>query len=155
MKKALILLLAVATAGVALYAQDNQEAYLELLRSDLATQKVAVITEGMAMTDAQSAIFWPIYRKYDAELTTLNDGRIAVIKDFAQNFEQMTEAKADELTNKTFAFYENRVKLQKKYYKEFSKALSPIMAAKFMQIERSINTLMDFQIMSQIPLVKH
>jgi hypothetical protein len=155
MKKTLILLLVIATAGVALYAQDNQEAYFELLRSDLATQKVAVITEGMAMTDAQSAIFWPIYRKYDAELTTLNDTRIAVIKDFAKNFEQMTEAKADELTNKTFAFFESRIKLQKKYYKEFSKALSPIMAAKFMQIERSINTLMDFQIISQVPLVKN
>jgi hypothetical protein len=156
MKRTLILLLVVATAGIALYAQEaNQEAYLELLRSDLGTQKVAIITEGMAMTDAQSALFWPIYRKYDAELTVLNDNRIAVIKDYAKNFEQMTEAKADELTGKTFAFFENRIKLQKKYYKEFSKALTPIVAAKYMQIERSINTLMDFQIMSQIPLVKH
>jgi anion-transporting ArsA/GET3 family ATPase len=156
MKKMLTLLLIFAAAGIALYAQEaNQEAYMELLRSDLGTQKVAIITEGMAMTDAQSALFWPIYRKYNAELTVLNDNRIAVIKDYAKNFEQMTEAKADELTNKTFAFFENRIKLQKKYYKEFSKALSPVVAAKYMQIERSINTLMDFQIMSQIPLIKH
>lgn len=160
MKKALIVLLIAATAGIAVYAQDttqtaaNQETYLELLKSDLKTQKVAVITEGMAMTDAQSAIFWPIYRKYDAELTTLNDSRLAVIKDFAANFEAMTPAKADELTKKTFAFLEDRLKLQKTYYKEFSKALGPVLAAKYMQIERSINTVFDFQIMSQIPLVK-
>lgn len=160
MKKALIVLLIAATAGIAVYAQDttqtaaNQETYLELLKSDLKTQKVAVITEGMAMTDAQSAIFWPIYRKYDAELTTLNDTRLAVIKDFAANFEAMTPAKADELTKKTFAFLEDRLKLQKTYYKEFSKALGPVLAAKYMQIERSINTVFDFQIMSQIPLVK-
>ena len=151
MKKALILLLAVSAAGAALYGQD---AYMELLRSDLSTQKVAIITEGMELTDAQAAIFWPIYRKYDAELTTLNDTRIAVIKDYAQNYDQMTEAKADDLTKRTFAFLESRIKLQKKYYKEFSKALSPVLAAKYMQIERSINTLMDFQIMSEIPLVK-
>lgn len=160
MKKALIVLLIAATAGIAVYAQDttqtaaNQETYLELLKSDLKTQKVAVITEGMAMTDAQSAIFWPIYRKYDAELTTLNDTRLAVIKDFAANFEAMTPAKADELTKKTFAFLEDRLKLQKTYYKEFSKALGPVLAAKYMQVERSINTVFDFQIMSQIPLVK-
>jgi anion-transporting ArsA/GET3 family ATPase len=155
MKKALTLLLIASMAGVALYAQDtNQEAYLELLKSDLGTQKVAIITEGMELTDAQSAVFWPIYRKYDAELRILNDNRLAVIKDYAKNFEQMTEAKAEELTNQTFAFFEGRIKLQKKYYKEFSKALAPILAAKYMQIERSINTLMDFQIMSQIPLVK-
>jgi len=156
MKRTLIVLLIFAAAAIAAYAQEpaNQETYLELLKSDLKTQKVAVVTEAMAMTDAQSAIFWPIYRKYDAELTTLNDTRLAVIKDYAANFETMTPAKADELTNKTFAFFENRLKLQKKYYKEFSKALGPVLAAKYMQIERSINTVFDFQIMSQIPLVK-
>ena len=160
MKRTLIVLLIFAAAAIAAYAQEtapapaNQETYLELLKSDLKTQKVAIITEGMTMTDAQSAIFWPIYRKYDAELTTLNDTRIEVIKDYAANFETMTPAKADELTNKTFAFIENRLKLQKKYYKEFSKALGPVLAAKYMQIERSINTVFDFQIMSQIPLVK-
>lgn len=151
MKRTLILLLAVSTAGAAVFAQD---AYMELLRSDLKTQKVALITEGMEMTDDQSAVFWPIYRKYDTELAVLNDARFAVIKDYAQHFDQMTEAKADELTKRTFAFLEDRIKLQKKYYKELSKALTPVLAAKFMQIERSINTLMDFQIMSEIPLVK-
>jgi hypothetical protein len=162
MKRALIALMILSAAGAVAYAQaaapapqaDNQEQYLELLRSDLKTQKVALITEGMQMTDADSAIFWPIYRKYDAELTVLGDERIAVIKDFAQNFSALTAAKAEELTNRTFAFFENRLKLQKKYYKQIAKALNPIFAGKFMQIERQINTLMDFQIQSQIPLVK-
>ena len=44
MKKMLIVLLVVAAAaGVAVYAQDtNQETYMELLRSDLKTQKVGI-----------------------------------------------------------------------------------------------------------------
>jgi hypothetical protein len=66
----------------------------------------------------------------------------------------MTAAKADELTKQTFAFFENRIKLQKKYTKEISKALSPVLSGKFMQIERAINTLLDLQIQSEIPLVK-
>ena len=151
MKKTIVLLLAIMTAGAALYAQES---YLELLRSDIRTQKVALITDAMELTDAQSAVFWPIYRKYDSELTTLNDKRIAIIKDYAQNYDQMTPAKADELTKQTFAFFENRIKLQKKYTKEISKALSPVLSAKFMQIERAINTLLDLQIQSEIPLVK-
>jgi hypothetical protein len=151
MKKTIVLLLAIMTAGAALYAQES---YLELLRSDIRTQKVALITDAMELTDAQSAVFWPIYRKYDSELTTLNDKRIAIIKDYAQNYDQMTAAKADELTKQTFAFFENRIKLQKKYTKEISKALSPVLSGKFMQIERAINTLLDLQIQSEIPLVK-
>ena len=151
MKKAIVLLLAIMTAGAALYAQES---YLELMRSDIRTQKVALITDAMELTDAQSAVFWPIYRKYDSELTTLNDKRIAIIKDYAQNYDQMTPAKADEQTKQTFAFFENRIKLQKKYTKEISKALSPVLSGKFMQIERAINTLLDLQIQSEIPLVK-
>jgi hypothetical protein len=152
MKKALAFLLVISAAGVALCAQ---EPYLELLRSDIRTQKVALITEGMELTDAQSAVFWPLYRKYDEELTTLNDMRIATIKDYAQSIDRMTAAKADELTGRTFTYFENRVKLQKKYYKRIAKALSPILSARFIQIERVINTLLDLQIQSEIPLVKH
>lgn len=151
MKKALIILFVVLMIGGSLY---SQEAYLELLRSDLATLKVALVTKAMELTDAQSEVFWPIFRKYDVELATLNDGRIALIKDYAQNFDQMTDAKADDMTKKVFALLEKRLKLQEAYYQQFSEALGSIVAARFMQVERQINALVDLQIASELPLVK-
>jgi len=154
MKKTLILLFVVLMAGVSLYSQEtSQESYLELLRSDLRTQKVAIVTVNMELTDAQGQVFWPIYRKYDAELTTLNDERIAVIKDYAANFDKMTDAKADALTKQVFSFLGKRLKLQEKYYGEFAKALNPVLAAKFMQIERQLNAIVDLQIANEIPLI--
>jgi len=152
MKKAVILFLAVLMAGTALYSQ--QETYLELLRSDLRTQKLAVVTVNMALTDAQGQVFWPIYRKYEAELTTLNDQTVALIKDYAQNYEKITDAKADALTKQVFAIHGARLKLQEKYYNEFAKALNPVLAAKYMQIERQITAALDLQIASQLPLAK-
>ncbi len=155
MKKPLILLFVVLIAGASLYSQESsQESYLELLRSDLRTQKVAIVTEAMELTDAQSQVFWPIYRKYDAELTTLNDQRIALIKDYAKNYNAMTDSKADDLTKQTFSLLGKRLKLQEEYYKQFSKALDPVLATKFMQIERQINALIDLQIASELPLIK-
>jgi hypothetical protein len=154
MKRTLILLFVVLMAGVSLYSQETyQESYLELLRSDLRSQKVALVTLNMELTDAQGQIFWPIYRKYDAELTTLNDERVAVIKDYAANFEKMTDAKADALTKQVFSYLGKRLKLQEVYYLEFAKALNPVLAAKFMQIERQLNALIDLQIANEIPLV--
>lgn len=154
MKKSVFLLLVVLVAAVSLYSQESyQESYLELLKSDLRTQKVAIVTLNMALTDAQGQVFWPIYRKYDAELTTLNDLRIAVIKDYAENYDKMTDSKADALTKQVFSFMGQRLKLQEKYYQEFAKALDPVLAAKFMQIERQINALVDLQIASEIPLI--
>jgi len=154
MKKALILMFVVLMAGVCLYSQETyDESYLELLRSDLKTQKVAIVTLNMGLTDAQGQVFWPIYRKYDAELTTLNDERIALIKDYAANFEKMTDAKADTLTKQVFTFLGKRLKLQEKYYQEFAKTLNPVLAAKYMQIERQLNALVDLQIGSELPLI--
>jgi hypothetical protein len=150
MKKLLVLFFVVLTAGVSLY---SQEAYMELLTADLKAEKVAIVTENMELTDAQSGIFWPIYRKYDAELTIFNDQRFALIKDYAQSSDQMTDAKADALTKQVFSLLGKRLKLQEKYYKEFAKALNPVLAAKFMQIERQINAIVDLQISDEIPLI--
>ncbi len=52
-----------------------------------------------------------------------------------------------------FSLLEKRLKLQEKYYKEFAKALNPVLAAKFMQIERQINAIVDLQISDEIPLI--
>jgi Na+/phosphate symporter len=150
MKKLLIILFVVLMAGVTLY---SQEAYKELIMSDLKTQKVALITLNMELTDAESDVFWPVYRKYDAELTTLTDERIALIKDYAANYEKMTDAKAEALTKQSFSLMGKRLKLQEKYYGEFAKALNPVLAAKFMMIERQINALVDLQIGSSLPLI--
>ena len=108
----------------------------------------------MALTDAQGELFWPIYRKYEAELVTLNDQVVALIKDYAQNLDKITDAKADAMTKQVFAIHGARLKLQEKYYNEFAKALGAALAAKYMQIERQLTAAVDLQIASQIPLIK-
>jgi hypothetical protein len=72
---------------------------LELVRSDFRTQKVAIVTAAMPFTEQQAAAFWPIYRQYEAELTTLWDQRLALIKDYAQTYQAMTDAKATQLAD--------------------------------------------------------
>jgi hypothetical protein len=75
----------------------NLRAYIELLRSDLRTQKVAIITEVMAFTEDEDAKFWPIYREYETELAKINDDRIKGIKEYADNFDKITDELADRL----------------------------------------------------------
>lgn len=131
-----------------------QESLIEMLRADVRAEKVALITETMMFTDAQAEAFWPVYREYEAELAKITDAAIANIKDYAANYEQMTDVKAKEIVNKSFANQEKRLALQKKYYTKFSKALDPITAAKYMQLEREINTLIDLQVAAGLPFFK-
>jgi hypothetical protein len=148
MKKLLILLL--LFSSMSLYAQDD---FIELLRQDLKTQKVAIITEAMEFSEAESNVFWPVYRKFDFDLSKLGDDRISIIKDYAENFENMTNEKAKELMDRSLKNQESVLKLRKKYFKDFQKILPAIKAARFMQVENQIGLLVDLQIASELPLV--
>jgi hypothetical protein len=152
MKKFLLLVFALVTTAA--YAQDDVDSFVELLRSDVKTNKKAIITAAMEFTDAQAAAFWPIYRNYEFDLDKLGDARLALTKEYADNYENMTDAKAKELMEKAFKFQEERLKLRKKYFGEFSKVLSPAMAAKFIQVENQIHLVIDMQIASELPLVQ-
>ena len=74
--------------------EANLRAYVELLRSDLRSQRVALITELMNFTEAEDAKFWPVHREYETELAKVNDDRIVLIKEDA-NYEKLTDEAAD------------------------------------------------------------
>jgi len=149
MRKISVLML-ILIAGV-LFAQDD---LLEILRSDLKTQKVAIITDAMEFTEQESGVFWPLYKEYDFELTKLNDLRIATVKDFANNFDTMTDVKAEELIKQSLKFQKDRVSLREKYFKKFKKILPVIKAAKFMQVENQLTNFIDAQLSAEIPLIE-
>ena len=135
-------------------ASGSMDGYIEMLKSDLKTQKVAVVTEGMELSEEQAEIFWPIYREFDAELSKLMDRRIALIKDYAENWDALTDEKADELMKASLKLTKDRDKVTEKYYKKMAKELSPKTAARFMQIDNAISLLLRLQIAAELPLVE-
>ena len=132
----------------------NLRAYVELLRSDLRTQKVAIITEMMGFTEAEDAAFWPIYREYEGEMTTLGDERVALIQEYANAYSKMTDAAADALATKALDLESRRQEVKRKYYERFKQALSAVTAARFLQVEHQLLLLIDLQISAALPIIK-
>jgi hypothetical protein len=131
----------------------NLRAYVELLRSDLRTQKVALISEVMEFTEAEDAKFWPIYRDYEAQLVAINDERIAMIKEFASSFDTLTDSVADRLAKKAIELQARRDALEASMYERVKGALSVKTAARYLQVEHQILLLLDLQIASSLPVV--
>lgn len=146
-----IVLAVLMTVPAAAFAQ---EAYLEMLRSDVRADKVALITGMMELTDEQAEVFWPIYREMESDVVKLTDERIALIKEYAENYDAMTDKAAKDIVNKAFVLREKRLALEKRYFAKFSKALDPITAAKFYQVNNEINQLIDIQVSAGLPFVK-
>ncbi len=135
------------------FAQDA-DSYIEVLKSEIKTDKKAIITETMGFTEQESQAFWPIYNEFEHELSKLSDKRISNIKDFAANYDSLSDKKADELLMNSFSYLEDRLSLNKKYYKKFAEALTPTVAAKYMQLENQIQLILDLSIAANLPLAK-
>ena len=87
--------------------------YLEVVRDVLNTEKKAVVAETMTLTDAESGAFWSLYNEYNSKLYEVHTERVNIIKDFAAQYESMTDEKADALVNRSLAYQAKLLKLNK------------------------------------------
>jgi hypothetical protein len=133
--------------------ERNLRAYTELLRSDLRTQKVAVITEMMRFTEAEDTAFWPIYREYEVELSRVNDERLAAIETYARTYTQLTAATATRLATAALDLEARRTALKQQYFTRLAAAMSPVTAARALQVENQIQLLVDLQVAASLPVV--
>ena len=132
----------------------NMRAYVELLRSDVRSQKVAILTEMMDFTEAEDAAFWPIYRQYDVELSAINDDRVKLIADYAKNYAALNNESADRIARGALDLEGRRHALKLKYYDRVKAGLSAKQAARFLQIENKLRALNRYDLAERIPLVR-
>ena len=150
----LVLITTALTLGTVADAVAQGDPFMELLRKDIQTEKVMLMTAALPLTTEEGDVFWPLYRDYQTELSKIGDSRIKLIKDYAANYEAMTEEKAKELAKASFDLKDKRLSLLKKTHKKVSKEIGPILATRFTQIEHQLLLLIDLQIASEMPLIK-
>ena len=147
------------TTGVAL-AQTAQatsptvDQAIEQLRKDARTEVNAIIGASMQFTSDEAAAFWPFYKAYEARRKPLVDERLAIVKDYAQNYASMTDAKALELMQRALALEEKATAAKQAFLAELQKALPGKSVARFYQVHNRIDMLVDLMMAQEIPLVK-
>ena len=152
MKKGL-LIISLCVFSLALFAQSGED-YIELTRSVLKTEKKAAIAETMELTSAESEVFWPLYNEFTEKAYTIQSKRVKIIKDFGENYETLSDEKADEIMTSYMSFKEEILKLNKAYYKKFKKILPAGKVAKYFHAENKIAAVIDFQLASEIPFIE-
>ena len=131
----------------------NLQEYIKLLRHNVRSEKTQLMGAMMQLDPDEAAKFWPIYRDYDAELTKLNDLRVANIEEYAKSYNEMTDEKADQLIQSAIQYQQRRNELLAKYYGQVRNALGGITAARFLQVEHQLLLIIDLQIASRLPVV--
>ena len=128
---------------------------ISLLRQDLRAKAKELITKNMQLTDTEAAAFWPLYDRYAAEVRKVNDTRFGLIKQYAQIYTTMTAEQADSMVKLLAESDQTIISLRMQYLPKFQQALpGSTKAALFMQLDRRLDSLMNVQMATQLPLVQ-
>lgn len=127
---------------------------IKLLRQDLRADKKKIVAANLQLTEAEALKFWPVYDAYTLETIKLNDTLQALVKEYAQNYETLTDENAASLTKRTLELDAGATKLRLKYVPLFNKVISPKKTARFMQIDRRLGLLVNIQLAAGLPLVE-
>ncbi len=127
---------------------------IDLLRKDIRSHKKQIIAANLQLSDAEAVKFWPLYDQYTAELVKINDAKYAVIKEYAVNYDTLTDEKALTLTRQLLDVDQQVAQLRIKYVPLVNKVISGKKTALFFQMDRRLLMLIDLQLASEIPMVQ-
>ena len=136
-------------SGVKLQAQDDIKEFQQAWGKD----KKEVTRLVMGLSAADSSKFWPIYNAYETERQKLGKDRILILDDYLTNYEALTNAKADDIIGKIFKNDQALTQLQQQTYGKLKTALNPMVAAKFMHVERYIQTTIQSALLEKLPVI--
>jgi len=134
-------------------ANNISDQDVEMLRADLRAQRKQIVAQNMTLTADEATKFWPIFDQYRQEAIKPNDERWAVIKDYAANYNTMTDAQAQEYLNRANAVDQQLLALRMKYVPVFEKIVSAKKTALWYQIDRRVDLLINLQLSAVIPMV--
>jgi hypothetical protein len=129
------------------------DAYIEALKSDIGSQTRKIMEVNMKLTEKEAAVFWPIYERYDYDLSRLRYERAQQYDFYASNYKTISDEQAAHLLKQLDSIERRNLVLDEKYEKEMSKALPAKTVLRFFQIAKQVDRLVSLKIMSGIPLV--
>lgn len=158
----LILAGALMLPGAAFAQQQQQQSStptvtdqdIQMLREDIRSERKQIIAANMQLTDTEATKFWPVYDAYMQEVRKNADGRVALIKEYAQSYNTMTDAQALSLVKRWGALDQAFTNTRVQWMPKFEAVLPGKKAALYYQLDRRVAMIIDLQMMSLIPLVK-
>src|SRR5512145_1824840 len=157
MKRIVITLAGLAAFGAVLPAvaqTTNTKDDLQLLISQIQTDKRAIVLRTLDLNDAQVAAFTPIYDAYQAEMKVLMERSGAMLDKFAANYGSMTDDAAREILKEALKLRDDRNATMRKYAKKLERELPAVKVLQWVQVENKLNTLLDMQAAAVIPIAQ-
>jgi len=133
-------------------SQADADDFVDLLRKDVRSLKKQLIAENMELGDAEAEKFWPVYDQYAADLSKIYDKKLALLKEYVNNYDSMTGEQAENYIRQRAEVEQDIMQLRLKYVPAFRKVLSGRETALFYQVDWRLSLAIDVQLI-QVPLI--
>jgi hypothetical protein len=133
------------------FAQQERDE-IELMLAQIRTNRQAIVTENLALTAEESAVFWPLYRQFQNDRASMVDRTMKMLTEFRDNFDGLSEEQAKALVDEYFKIQKEELRLNEKYLREFRKILSQKKTLRYFQIENKLDAIIDYDLSQVIPL---
>jgi len=134
-------------------AAQTNDPDVDSVRAGIRAKRKQIVAANLPLTDAEAAKFWPVYDRYIGDTIKVNDVRFALIKEYAQNYSNMTDDQADSFIKRWVSLDSDNTQLRLQYIPEFEKVISNKKTAMFFQVDRRVGMMLELEIAGQVPLV--
>jgi hypothetical protein len=125
-----------------------------LLRRDISSIKKELIAANLTLTESESTRLWQVYEQYSADISKINDKKMAILNEYSEEYDTLSDDRADNLIRRWLETDIEQAKLRQRFAAIFRKVLPGKKAATFLQLERRISMMMDVQLTSGLPLAQ-
>ncbi len=133
-------------------AQQSTVDQIETVRALYKGDREAVVREALALTEAEGAKFWPLYREYRADMERLGDGLVKLVLEYAELYPSVPPARAESLLRQYTSLEVKLAKKRAAYVHRAAKYISPAKALRWAQVENRADLALRLQLASVIPL---
>jgi Spy/CpxP family protein refolding chaperone len=151
------MLVAAASVGTPLaWAEDKAADVTDMqaLRAAVKADKRAFVASMLKLTDAEAKRFWPIYDTYQRNLDMTSRQRVIAVEGLLFRDKPMTNLAAKNLVSEVIALDDAELKSRRTLRNRVMRALPPLKAARYLQLEEKIQAVRDYDIASTVPLIR-
>ncbi|MEE9282336.1 MAG: hypothetical protein V3V67_19405 [Myxococcota bacterium] len=134
-------------------ARGKMRSDIELTRAVIQTERQAIVSHALELTDAQSEKFWPLFREYRVERAKISDRLVKIILDYAEHYPNVTVDEARDMVDGYLDLQSDELKLRKRYLPRFRKILPEIKVTRLYQVENKLDAAIKLELAKSIPLI--
>jgi hypothetical protein len=154
MKKLTLIMSALLLIAISNANAQSQKEEVDLIQSIFGMEKKVMVADFLKVDPSKQNAFWKIYDEYESARKELGKKRIALLVQYADNYQRMSNEVADSYMKDVISQTKATDNLIIAYYKKIKKATDPVTALKFYHVENYILTSIRAYILSEVPFVK-